>query len=505
MGEENNQELTQEKVESIIKEIKNYISNFFKVKEVYNYFAQDLHTRSYNRMKDSKRIELFATLHNVYTTYLAGRGINVFNEKLIMIDDDSVPVLFISDEGNVFLSKKIVKQSNLGIAILKEYIAKTYEFAILQALSLFNEIEVDFDTMDEEVRSYYENVLGSMYSGGWSNFLTEGDINYYRQPITREVYRLAREITREYIKKLIKEGKEITVDMSELIHEDGNELYNKEKYDLITEKIIKKNRERVQLFDEENRTMDNYVKLIDNDMSVLSDDEFYSIFNYKYSYQILFNEDDNRLFRVNSIIDELARRVMQDYGIENEDIIRFSVNYVDEDEGKTQDYEFKPVNVIACNENGYRREFKANELHELIKSIFVDISKVIAEKDKYDLKEEEEADYKLFYMFNRYVENGYGNEKDIIFVNHYFNPIELKREELLKEVDEKVKKAIEKSDLANGNSIIPYVSVDDLNGILEFNAGKSKEEIYNDIKKYVLKRVEEFNGLEEKNNAKKIR
>ena len=233
--------------------------------------------------------------------------------------------------------------------------------------------------------------------------------------------------------------------------------------------------------------LDLYDKYLEKSASVfatLTDDEFYELFNIAYINALNSNEDGKLEIRINNMINELPKRVFKDFDLRGIQLPRYKIE-IDAEHNSIQlirEYEGK-TSSEDCPGSG-------TALSVVLNDIVMLAQKHVLFKFNSD---KEREDYYMMKEWTDFKDHDYSDPTDNEVVKDGLNIILRKTNELLSDINEKIKRAIAKSEfIPHGKSMITHDNKEALYDYHEFKNLYTKDEVTEGLMEYIRLDVEEM-------------
>ena len=460
-------------VENAILSIDKVMDELFLESDYFQETIEEFYSKNYNKKSYQDRVQLFANLalccSQVFGENIIKDGVKVISDS---VNGESI---FISD-GELYMDKALFEHENVGIINLSNFVFEFRKHIIILLTNGAMAMEIMPSDLTGLARIYYENVAESILEGSWRNFKTKDDKDYYNQPIIIDSTKKSIDYAFHYMKQLYKKYHKIDAEFSYLAN---NAMSFYDLLDILREKrktIIKQNRENVKNYDVDLDNYERYLQVSASDLSVMSDDEFFALFNASYYMAINANHDGQLEKRLTSLCNELMKRAFTGLDTSNVEFPIYKFDYNQEDGVMTM--------IYHCD--GEDSEGTVEDSSQILTQVVSDIAMIAK---KYSLvrfnDEQEKQDWD---DMNRWysLKEGNFNQNDEKVFNDGLNIVLTKISELLGELQIKIDAAISKSDFyPHGPSMIKGDNREAIYDYYEFKNGLSKEEVRARLMKYV--------------------
>ena len=480
-GDEADDRPSAEFINEAVEKIPETIKSLYVNSEYFNTIIKKLHSSFWNNKTPKERKDIFLEIQG-YTSYMFGKDL-VSNQIMFtdrMIDDEYVYM----EEGNTYIYEKLFDSKNAGISILSNYIyALTRDLIITLGDNMYND-DVKASELSTKSRDYYENLQSSYLYGSWTNMHLKGDKYYYSQPIVHDALILSKEIMIEHVKYLYKEFGYIDQEMSSLINQHMNEVNNRKQLNKKRREAVLKAKENIKLSVKEMALYDKYLEQSASPFSKLSDDEFYELFNMAYVNALNSNEDGLLTVRIDNMINELLKRTFKNFDLTNIELPKYKT-IIDEE---------KNVIQIGRIYNGETSLKNCSGSGEALTIVLGDIVMLSQKYVLFDFSsEKEKIDYYTMKEWTDLKNHDYSDSVDSEIVKDGLNIILRKTNELMSDINSKIKKAISKSKfIPHGKSMIAHDNKDALYDYHEFKNLYTKDEITEGLMEYIRLDIEEM-------------
>lgn len=428
--------------------------------------VEQFRSENYNKLTIDERTNLFATLN----AYFAGALTSSFLTPEVYTADDNVNGKWIDvEEGKVFINKSIFKNKNFGLDLIRGYLMELRIDMIYSIVGGLYQINANRNDVKGLAKTYYDNICQSNLYNNWNNFLSKEHPDYAYQPIIIDSSRLTNEVSFMIVKKLYKKYQVIDEEISSLIYSIMEFRGRMDFFKKQRKKVIKLHQQNIAKINKEFDSYMKYLQVTLSDLSKLSDDEFYALFNSSYYYGLNINDDGFMIERLTSLANELIVRVFNDFDLENVELPIFEF-HVDDDFVVT-------MKVIYDNEI---KECRVTDSYLIFQNVMQAMSAVAQRNKLFRFKDEqEEKDYddmREWYNYKKVHES-----KDPMFqeiIHDGLNIVSRKVTEMWRNLQFRIEDAISKCDEFNkGRSMIIYDNKESYYDYHEFKNGYTQEEV----------------------------
>lgn len=442
--------------------------------------VNQLRTINYNKLSFSKREQALANIH----TYIVSAFSGVISSSIYFANEgiqDSSGIEL--QAGKLYVNSDFFKRKNVGFRILFNYLYKIREALIFSEIANVFYLGIDPNELTGLAKDYYSNLSESILSGAWSNEIPKNSENYGAQPIVLDNQVFVFETIFEYLKYFYKKENVIDEEMSDALNQYINFYDELEGLLEKRKEIVKKNMERLEKIDKEREDLQEYLDLVASDLTKVDDDTFYQLFNSAYYINLKTESDEFFFKRLENLANGLFQRTFRNFDLSKFDYPVYKL----EDFSETDSLILKKI---------YKDTIISQEMY-LISDVFVevisDISELAIDNLLFEFKDEEEK--KNCYLMKEWMnyKKEDKSEETLNIKNDGLNIINVKINEVLANIENKINNAIKKSKFyPHGLSAIRTENRDALYDYHEFKNGLTKEEvttkITNKVNQDLLKR-----------------
>jgi hypothetical protein len=389
---------------------------------------------------------------------------------------------------------KIFETKNAGISILSNYIYALTKNIIISISDNMYALNVDPDLLSETAREYYENFQSSYLYGSWDNLLNKSDKYYVSQPIISDSLQVANHALIEHVKFLFSEFGYIDREMSILINRHMSETYNQKDISKKRREAVRRAKENIKLSIKEFELYDKYLEQSASVFSKLTDDEYFELFNVAYVNALNSNEDGLLATRINNMINELPRRVFKDFDLSNIELPKYNV---------VIDKEKEELSIVRVYEGATSVEACPGSNH----AISLVLNDIVMLSQKHVLfnfnNDKEKEDYYTMKEWVDLKKHKFMDPIDKEISSDGLNIILRKTSELLRDINERIKLAISKSDfIPHGKSMITHDNKEALYDYHEFKNLYTKDEVTENLMEYIRLDIEDMKRKKETGGRK---
>jgi len=272
--------------------------------------------------------------------------------------------------------------------------------------------------------------------------------------------------------------------MSALINQYMNEINNKKELDKKRRETVLKARENIKQSVKELALYDKYLEQSASVFSTLTDDEFFELFNVAYTDALNSNEDGLLEVRINNMLNELIKRTFKDFDLTNIELPKYKA---------VIDYENQNIQIARV----YEGKTSVKNTQSVAEGLNIVLNDIVMLSQKHVLfefsSEKERIDYYTMKEWTDLKKHDYSDSVDDEIVKDGLNIILRKTNELLSDLNGKIKKAIAKSKFVpHGKSMISHDNKEALYDYHEFKNLYTKDEITEGLMEYIRLDVEEM-------------
>ena len=440
---------------------------------------------NWNKLDEEGRKELCAN----FCAYLSALiGETIIYPGIIFADQpingQNVTIL---NGSKVTIYNKLFEAKNVGVSIIADMIREI-------KLNMIEEVIEDAMSVSDEnyrkklkgkAKLYYENKAESWLTYSWVNFYSKDHVNYSYQPIIFDCHKTEIDVLFEILKEMYKRDKKVDKEMSALLQMCMSFYGDIANAKAKRAKIIQENKANFKVHLEEEKIVCEYIKRVTGDLSNLTDDEFYELFNNSF-YSLINSTKFNVSSILENLTNELVYRVFKEFNLTGIELPSYTFNLNEE----------TMIMTMSCFFEGETSDLEVSDSTEVFEQIIHMISILAQKHTLIHFKDEDEK--KHYELMRTWVkakkEEEITDQCDLDVIKDELNIVVLKVGELLNELEAKVKKAISKSSLLPvGESMLSYYNVEGLIDFNEFKQGYSKEEIQDCLKEYMELDLEDMN------------
>ena len=433
-------------------------------------FIDDCYSENFNKKTPEERIQLFA---NITSCCSSAFGEDALSPHALVISDSIDGEHLFFKNQDFYISKELVKQDSSGLSILAGYVYKLREYLVEIIVNGTLALGIEPRELKGLARIYCENKSESILEGSWSNYLTKDHRNYGYQPIIYDSTRVTYGIVFNQVKMLYQKYGIIDQEMGSLLT-TIMEIKDVEKESVQKrEKIIADNRKNIENYDTDLDNYERYLEVTASDLSKLSDDEFYALFNDSYYMGLNANPDGLLMTRLTNITNELMRRSFKDFDTSNVVLPTYSLEY---------NSQTRVADLISTTEEEVMR-VNVEDSSAILVSVMTDITN-IARKHSfvYFNNPQEQQDWNDMMEWCELKQYNFESPKDKKIMKNGLNIILSKVNEFVYSISEKIEHAISVSSFyPHGGSMICANDKESYIDFHEFKNGLSTEEVQRNL------------------------
>lgn len=429
-------------------------------------FIDECYSENYNKKTPDERIQLFANLTSCCSNTF---GEDALHPHALVIQDEVDGEHLFFKHQDFYISKKLVEQDSSGLSTLSGYIYKLREYLIDIMVNGTLSLGIEPKELTGLARIYCENKSESILEGSWVNYLTKDHRNYGYQPIIYDSTRVTYAIVFNQLKMLYKKYGVIDQEMGSLLT-TTMELKDIDKDSMEKrEKIIASNRKNIENYDTDLDNYERYLQVTASDLSTLTDNEFYELFNGSYYMGLNANPDGLLMTRLTNVTNELMKRSLKDFDTSNIVLPTYTLEY---------DLETRVADLVKTTGEEVVR-VNVEDSNEILANVVMDISTIARDNAfVYFNNEQEKKDWEDMMEWCALKQYNFDSPKDKKIMSNGLNIILSKVNEFLYSITERIEKAIEVSSFyPHGGSMILANDKEAYIDYHEFKNGLSTEEV----------------------------
>ena len=421
---------------------------------------------NWDTLTSTQRRDLFATL-NAYLSSILTTSL-LFPEIYTAEDNINGKWLEIQD-GRVYVNKKVFDRKSNGLEILRGYFLELrVDLMYAFAASLY-QCNADRSKLQGLVKVYYDNLAQSNLYNTWHNFYKMDHKDYTYQPFIIDAVKLSNEIMFDFAKRLYKKYNVMDKELSSLVYNLMEFRGKIPFYKQERSRVIKEQSNNLKNVDKEYNSYKKYLKLTISNLSKLSDDDFYSLFNMNYYYGLNIDDDGFLVARLTNLTNELVYRFFKEYDLTHVELPVFKF-------ALTKD-NLLVMHIIYNNEV---KEAQVADSNMIMDNVMQAMSELAKKNKFFKFKDEqEEKDYDDMRAWDNYKK--VHDPKESIYqeiIHDGLNIISRKVNEMWRSLELRVKEGIANSNLLiKGKSMIRHDNKEAYYDYHEFKNGLTQEEV----------------------------
>lgn len=386
------------------------------------------------------------------------------------------------DNTGLYINNEILKYTS-GIAMLQLYSYALMKNILISVLESAYTNAVMSDDLDGIAKIYHQNYAISFLEGNWKNFLDKNDANYACQPIIFDCIKLSKDVGYGLVRKLYDEYGVIDSAMSDAIYEHMRYIANYPEMMKSRKELIEQAEKNLDNIEQEYELAEEYLSVCEGDLTKLSDDEFYGLFNTAYSEPLNSNENGNLDKRILNLVNELFNRTFKGFDLTDIEIPEYDIKVDD--------------SITAIKRyGGEMHATKVDCVEQVFALAFQDFGKFAQKNALFVFNDDqEEKDFATMAKWCIAKKGEKATEKDKEILNNGLNIILRKISDLYSGVQKKCTEAIANSKfLPHGNSMLSYDDKSAYYDYHEFKNGKTREEVNQEIMNYIKVDLKDIEG-----------
>ena len=455
----------------------NLLSDFFDDEYLFG-LIKETRDEVYKKLSNEEKLKFFAKVNVCFAQEY--RGI-VFNSVYGCEGPLNGEHVYVDDTG-VYINKDILKYTS-GIAMLQLYSYALMKHILISVLESAYNNAIMSEDLDGIAKVYHQNYSVSFFEGSWRNFLDKNDVNYACQPIIFDCVKFSKDLAYRLVKDLYNDYGVIDSAMSDAIYEHMRYIANYPEMLEKRKELIETAEANLEKISDEYALAEEYLSVCEGDLTKLSDDEFYGLFNKAYSTTLNSKDNGNLEERILNLIDELFYRTFRNFDLTGIDIPQYEVCVEDS----------IIISKKYCGESDIA---EVDCVEQVLTLVFQDFGKFAQKNVLFEFNnEEEEQDFLTMAKWCIAKKGEIPTDKDKEILNNGLNIILRKLSDLYSGVQRKCSEAIAKSRfLPHGDSILSYDDKGAYYDYHEFKNGKTREEVNKELMDYIKVELDTIEG-----------